>query len=145
MTNHAGMKITQGTFAMLPDLTDDEIEAQLRYAIGNGWAISVEFTDDPHPRNIYWELWGLPSFDLADAATALSDIRACRAAFPSRYVKVSAFDNSKGRETIALSFLVQQPTTEPGFRLDRQARPGRTMGYVSHGYAADRPHGDRYQ
>ena len=25
---------------------------------------SVEFTDDPHPRNVYWEMWGLPMFDL---------------------------------------------------------------------------------
>ena len=31
-----------------------------RYALRNGWAISVEYTDDPHPRNSYWEMWGLP-------------------------------------------------------------------------------------
>jgi len=43
------MRITQGTFSYLPDLTDDEIARQLRYAIGNGWAISVESTADPRP------------------------------------------------------------------------------------------------
>ena len=36
------MRITQGTFSFLPDLTDEQIAAQIRYALGNGWAIAVE-------------------------------------------------------------------------------------------------------
>jgi len=44
------MRITQGTFSFLDDLTDEEIVAQIRYALQNGWAIMVEYTDDPHPR-----------------------------------------------------------------------------------------------
>ena len=133
------------TFAFLPDLDDDEIEAQLAYTIGRGWAISIEFTDDPHPRNTYWELWGLPMFDLADGSPALGEVRACRDAFPDQYVKVNAFDASKGRETIALSFLVQRPPSEAGFRVDRQHGPGRTIRYATHAYAAERPHGERYR
>ena len=43
------MRVTQGTFSFLPDLTDEEIEAQIKYSLRNGWAISVEYTDDPHP------------------------------------------------------------------------------------------------
>ncbi len=30
------MRVTQGTFSFLPDLSNVETEAQLRYAIGNG-------------------------------------------------------------------------------------------------------------
>ena len=45
------MRVTQGMFSFLPDLTDEQIEAQVSYALRNGWAISVEYTDDPHPRN----------------------------------------------------------------------------------------------
>ena len=137
--------ITQGTFASLPDLDDDEVEAQLRYALDGGWAISVELTDDPNPRNVLWELWGLPMFDLTDPRAALAEVRACREAFPNHYVRVNAFDNRQGRETIALSFLVQRPAAEPGFRLERQARPGRTLGYALHAYATDRPAGERYR
>jgi ribulose-bisphosphate carboxylase small chain len=137
--------ITQGTFVQLPDLTDDEIEAEVAYAIAQGWAVSVEVTDDPHPRNVFWDLWGLPLFDLTDPAAALAEIAACRAAFPNHYVKINAFDARKGRETIALSFLVQRPAEEPGFRLQRQHAPGRTNRYVLHPYAADRPRGDRYR
>lgn len=136
--------ITQGTFALLPPFGDEEIRAQLRYALDNGWALSVEFTDDPHPRNTYWELWGLPMFDLTETSAAVAEIDACRAAFPNHYVKVTAFGNRKGRETITLSFFVQRPPSEPGFRLERQTRPGRTVGYTAHSYSADRPHGERY-
>ena len=50
------MRITQGTFSFLPDLTDAEITAQIEYALRNGWAVAVEHTDDPHPRNVYWEM-----------------------------------------------------------------------------------------
>ena len=32
------MRITQGTFSYLPDLTDEEITRQLGYALGNDWA-----------------------------------------------------------------------------------------------------------
>ena len=68
------MRITQGTFSFLPDLTDAEIRAQVDYALAQGWAISVEYTDDPHPRNFYWEMWGNPMFDLRDGAGASVDM-----------------------------------------------------------------------
>ena len=74
------MRITQGTFSFLPDLTDAEITAQIQYALDNNWPCSVEFTDDPHPRNIYWEMWGLPMFDVEDAAGVLYEVNACRKA-----------------------------------------------------------------
>ena len=54
------MRVTQGTFSFLPDLTDKQIEAQIKYMVSNHWAVSIEYTDNPHPRNAYWELWGIP-------------------------------------------------------------------------------------
>ena len=35
------MRITQGTFSFLPELTDAEIKAQIQYAIDQGWACSA--------------------------------------------------------------------------------------------------------
>jgi ribulose-bisphosphate carboxylase small chain len=106
------MRITQGTFSYLPDLTDDEIALQLRYAIGNGWAVSVESTADPRPRNNLWDMWGLPMFDHRDPAGALHEINECRRAYPDRYIRVSAYDSTHGRQTTALSFLVNRPRSE---------------------------------
>ena len=51
------MRLTQGTFSFLPDLTDAQITAQVAYCIRNNWAVNIEYTDDPHPRNTYWEMW----------------------------------------------------------------------------------------
>lgn len=138
------MRITQGTFSFLPDLTDDEIRLQIDYALSQGWACSVEFTDDPHPRNTYWEMWGLPMFDLRDAAGVLQEVRACRAAYPNHYVKVNAFDSVRGFETMRLSFIVNRPLEEPGFRLTRTDGEGRVQRYSMTSYASERPAGERY-
>ena len=50
MMTNPGNKVTQGQFSFLPDLTDTQISAQVKYALKNGWAVSLEYTDDPHPR-----------------------------------------------------------------------------------------------
>jgi ribulose-bisphosphate carboxylase small chain len=140
------MRITQGAFSFLPDLTDEQIAAQVSYALEHGWAISVEHTDDPHPRNPFWEMWGLPMFDLPaeDVDVVMRDLRACREAHPQRYIKLIAYDASYGRQTTALSFIVNRPAHEPGFRLERTDAHDRVMRYQLHPYAADRPVGSRY-
>ncbi len=140
------MRITQGTFSFLPDFTDDQIAAQLRYALGNGWAIMVEHTDDPHPRNSLWEMWGQPMFDLAeeDVDVAMREVRAAREACPREYVKVVCYDASLGHQTTGLSFIVGRPEFEPGFRLERQEKADRQILYTLHSYATDAPPGLRY-
>lgn len=140
------MRVTQGTFSFLPDLTDEQVEAQIHYALRNGWAISVEYTDDPHPRNSYWEMWNQPLFDLApdQADVAMHEVKACRERFDNHYVKVIAYDARYTRQTTALAFMVGRPAEEPGFRLERTDGADRTMRYALHGYAAERPVGRRY-
>ena len=138
------MHITQGTFSYLPDLTDDEIRKQIQYALDNGWPCSVEFTDDPHPRNTYWEMWGLPMFDLRDAKGVLIELDNCRKIYGDRYIRLSAFDSSHGWESVRISFIVNRPKNEEGFRLDRMEAQGRVQRYSARAYAADRPEGKRY-
>jgi len=139
------MKITQGQFSFLPDLTDEEISKQIDYALGNGWSLALEYTDDPHPRNYYWSMWGLPMFDLRDAAGVMMEVKACRAANPNTYIKVLAFDSSKGQETIRMSFIIQRPAEEPGFELVRAEGPGRTVRYTLRSYATAASSGERYR
>ena len=143
MTNPTG-RITQGQFSFLPDLTDEEIIAQVEYGLGKGYAWSVEYTDDPHPRNTYWEMWGMPMFDLADAAGVMLELQECRKAFPRHYIRLMAFDSTRGVESIAMSFIVNRPPQEPGFMLERQEVQGRSMRYTTRGDAAVKPEGERY-
>lgn len=139
------MRLTQGTFSFLPDLTDVQIRAQIEYCLAKGWAVSVEHTDDPHPRNVYWEMHGNPMFDRRDAAGVMAEVDACRKTFPGHYVKVNAFDATRGWESLRLSFIVNRPRHEPGFALVRQEAEGRNVRYTTRAYAADRPEGERYE
>ena len=143
MTNPTG-RLTQGQFSFLPDLTDEEIIAQIEYGMGRGYAWSVEYTDDPHPRNTYWDMHGHPMFDLADAAGVMLELKACRQAFPRHYIRLMAFDSTRGVESVAMSFIVNRPPQEPGFQLERMEMDARHMRYTTRSYAAQRPEGERY-
>ncbi|MQY22117.1 ribulose bisphosphate carboxylase small subunit [Nocardia macrotermitis] len=138
------MYLRHGTFSHLPELSDAEIGAQVRYALLNNWPVSIEYTDDPHPRNVYWEMWGLPMFDLHEPDGVLAEIRACRDALPRHYIRVTAYDARYGRQTTALSFLVQRPAAEPGFALVRTESEDRRQRYGWAAYATTEPPGARY-
>jgi ribulose-bisphosphate carboxylase small chain len=138
-------RITQGSFSLLPDLTDEQIKKQIDYAVKRGFAVSVEYTDDPHPRNCYWEMWGLPLFDMPDSSAILFELNECRKAHTNMYIKINAFNNARGVESCALSFIVQRPSFEPGFYLSRQEGPGRSIVYTTQSYAVQSAgEGSRY-
>jgi len=138
------MRLTQGQFSYLDDFTDEDIRVQAQYAIDQGWSVSVEYTDDPHPRNTYWEMWGHPMFDNPDAAAVVYEVNECRKLHGGKYIRVIAFDSSPGWESIRMSFIVNRPEVEPGFRLIRQEEEGRVVRYTIQSYACDRPEGQRY-
>ena len=143
MMSNTGNRVTQGQFSFLPDLTDDQIKTQILYALKNKWAVSVEYTDDIHPRNTYWEMYGNPMFDLTDPAGIMTEVNECRKTFPRHYIRITAFDSTKGWEAPRMSFIVNRPKNEPGYRLSRQERDGRSQGYTITPYATDRPEGER--
>jgi ribulose-bisphosphate carboxylase small chain len=35
------VRITQGAFSFLPDLTDEQITKQVEFALAKGWAVSI--------------------------------------------------------------------------------------------------------
>ena len=86
----------------------------------------------------------MPMFDLQDAAGVMLELQHCRKTFPNHYIRLMAFDSTRGVETIAMSFIVNRPASEPGFGLVRQEVDGRSMRYTVHSYATDRPEGERY-
>jgi ribulose-bisphosphate carboxylase small chain len=139
------MRITQGCFSFLPDLTDDQIRLQVQYCIDKGWAVNIEFTDDPHPRNTFWEMWGLPMFDIKDSAAVMLELASCRNAHGGRgYIRISGFDSAHGWESVRISFITDRPKEESGFRLTRREGGGRNLHYTTESYAARAPEGQRY-
>ncbi|MEI7645558.1 MAG: ribulose bisphosphate carboxylase small subunit [Chloroflexales bacterium] len=135
------MRITQGTFSYLPDFTDEQIQAQIQYCLNNDWPIAIEYTDDPHPRNVYWDMYGLPMFDIKDAVAIMQTLSECKATFPSHYIRISGYDRSLGRATTALQFIVNRPADEPGFYLDRQEVSDRQVRYTIRSHSVTRPRG----
>ena len=79
-----------------------------------------------------------------EGKSTVTILRACRQAFPRHYVRLMAFDSTRGVESVAMSFLVQRPPAEPGFGLERQEIDGRRLRYTTRGYAAGRPEQERY-
>ena len=139
------MRITQGTFSFLPDLTDVQITRQIDYCLAKGWALAIEYTDDPHPRNTYWEMFGPPMFDVRDPAGIMDELARCRDSFANYYIRMTAFDSSAGVESIVTAFIVNRPKVEPGFRLLRHEVEGRTVRYSIESYAVQaNPEGARY-
>jgi ribulose-bisphosphate carboxylase small chain len=78
-------------------------------------------------------MFGLPMFDLKDAAGVMMEVHTCRSTFPRHYIRLMAFDSTRGVESIAMSFIVNRPPHEPGFGLARQEGHGRTIRYTVHG------------
>ena len=72
------------------------------------------------------------------------EINNCRKTFPNFYIRVMAFNSDAQVESPSMSFIVNRPVSEPGFRLRREERDGRSMGYTIESYASDRPEGERY-
>ena len=146
------MKITQGAFSYLADLGDDQILNQLKYAVDRSLAVSIEYTDDPHPRNAYWQMWGLPLFDMRDPSAIMFEIRMAKKYRRNYYIKLCCFDNARGVESCVLSFIVHRPQLytlkpiyEPGFRMSRQKAEGRKIVYTLESYSViARAEGERY-
>ncbi len=132
------MKVTQGQFSFLPDLNDAEIKLQVEYALNNGWAVAIEYTADPHPRNVFWSMWGNPMFDLRDPAGVMMELEACKREHGQEYIKILAFDSQKGWESVRMSFIVNRPAFEPGFELVRQEYEGRQIRYTVRSYTTSR-------
>merc|ERR1712084_128012 len=124
------LKITQGCFSFLPDLSDESIYSLMSFCIGRGWSMSLEYTDYPHPRCSYWDMWGLPLFGETGPDRVFEELRKAKEAYPNSYIKLNAFDASYGVESCVMSFIVNRPSREPRLVLQRSEGEGRKIGYA---------------
>lgn len=80
------------TFSYLPELSADEIEAQVRSILDRGLVVGIEHSPAPDPYDHYWTLWKLPLFGVRDPDVVLEALADCRAANPDAYVRVNGYD-----------------------------------------------------
>jgi ribulose-bisphosphate carboxylase small chain len=73
------------------------------------------------------------------------EIQECRKMNTTGYIKVQAFDASKGCESCVHSFIIQRPKVEPGLYVQCTEVNGRFQRYSIHSYAVQaKPAGQRY-
>ena len=95
------------TFSYLPELSQQQIEAQIRSALQRGLLVGIEYTDEPDAHDHYWTLWKLPLFGVNDPAVVLAELEQCRAANPSSHIRLNGYDSV--RQGQVLSFVVHRP------------------------------------
>ena len=79
-----------------------------------------------------------PMFDQNDAATVLGEVREARAEHPARVHQGQRLRRTLGRQTTALSFIVNRPSTS---RASRSSAPTATTAWIAtplRSYAAER-------
>jgi len=125
--------VTQGCYSFLEPMTLEDCDAQLSYCICKGYAIGLEYTYDPHPRNAYWDMWGKPLFQEERAVTSndiIYEMKELLRTHPKAYQKIVAFDNNRGTESCSMAFIIHRPKEEKGFRLHRQEGHSRLLRYT---------------
>ena len=82
-----------GTFSYLPEMTPDQIRAQVEWIVRNGWNPAIEHTEPEHAMGNYWYMWKLPMFGETDVDAILAEIGACHEANPENHVRLIGYDN----------------------------------------------------
>jgi ribulose-bisphosphate carboxylase small chain len=95
------------TFSYLPELTDSEVEAQIRAVLERGLVVGIEYTREPNAYDHYWTLWKLPLFGIDDPAIVLDELEQCRTKHPDAYIRLNGYDSR--RQGQVLAFVVHKP------------------------------------
>ena len=81
------------TFSYLPEMTADQIRAQVEYIVSKGWNPAIEHTEPANASGSYWYMWKLPMFGETDVDAILAEAEACHKAHPDNHVRLIGFDN----------------------------------------------------
>lgn len=81
------------TFSYLPQLSAEEIRAQVQYVIAQGWNPAVEHVEPERSFNHYWYMWKLPMFGEQSVDHVLAELEACRREYPGHHVRMIGYDN----------------------------------------------------
>ncbi len=95
------------TFSYLPELSEEQVAAQIRSIVARRLVVGIEVAEETDPYDHYWTLWKLPLFDIDDPAVVLAELEACRLANPRAYVRVNGYDTLRQGQVV--SFVVHRP------------------------------------
>lgn len=88
------------TFAYLPPLSPQQVEAQILNALQKGWQGRIEFAENPNAADLYWKNWPIPPARINSttnqpepltAGYVAGQIEACARRHPYAFVRFAAF------------------------------------------------------
>ena len=59
----------------------------------------------------------------------MMELDACRKVHGDKYIRINAFDSTRGFETVMMSFIVNRPAQEPGIDMVRTDVRSRSQTY----------------
>ncbi|HNB07419.1 MAG TPA: ribulose bisphosphate carboxylase small subunit [Thauera aminoaromatica] len=83
------------TFSYLPEMSTEQIRAQVEYIVKKGWNPAVEHTEPENAFDHFWYMWKLPMFGESDVSRILAEAEACHKANPDHHVRLVGYDNFK--------------------------------------------------
>ena len=90
------------TLSYLPPLDADRIRAQLEYLLEQGWIAAIEHIEPERARESYWYMWRLPMFGITEADAVMSELEACRDAYPGHHVRLLGYDSKRQTQGLSL-------------------------------------------
>ncbi|MBI1309584.1 MAG: hypothetical protein GC129_07060 [Proteobacteria bacterium] len=104
------------TFAFLPPLSPQQVEAQANHILTQGHLPTIEFAENPSSADFYWRSWPIQPGRINSltgkpepltAAHLTNQLEACARRHPYAFIRLSAYD-PKTRQT-TLSFITKTP------------------------------------
>ncbi|KAL2479082.1 Ribulose bisphosphate carboxylase small chain 3B [Forsythia ovata] len=107
------------TLSYLPNLTREQLLKEVDYLLRSKWIPCLEFelehgfihrTNNRSPGYYdgrYWVMWKLPMFGCTDAVQVLNELDECIKEYPSAFVRIIGFDNT--RQVQCISFIAYKP------------------------------------
>lgn len=95
------------TFSYLAPMTEEQVVRQVRYIVDSGLIPAIEYTEYPEAEDVYWTWWSLPMVGVEDADKVMEALKACRAAHPDCYIKVTGYEPVKQYAFVA--FVAYRP------------------------------------
>lgn len=93
-------------------MNSPRLRAEIEYMVGRGWIPAIEHAGADSAAEDYWCMWKLPMFGETNVDRVLTQVEACRRAWPGHLVRLIGYDN--GTQSQGAAMVVHRPARRTG-------------------------------
>jgi ribulose-bisphosphate carboxylase small chain len=90
------------TFSYLTEMDAAAIRKQIQTMLDKGWDVAIEHVEPERSHRTYWYMWKLPLFGQGKIDTIMTELNACRNAYPGHHIKVIGYDHTRQTQGMAM-------------------------------------------